>query len=833
MKYISFLFLFFLLEVSIFSQNTKNNISKNFSNNNDIIIQNAEIGGSISVSQENNIFYLKGSIQIIVNNNIIFADYIKYNQTTKEIFATGHIKIINKKKKNDKNLSQKKNAKNNILLGNFLYYDIQNESAILYNAKAYNNSMQYFGKKIYKTKNILSIKDSLLTSCNALNPHYYLKVKSIKILKNNQIIAYNVFYYVGGHPVFYWPIFVLTDMGTGILTTIGKTDNKGYFIQNTLHFNTLFFQNSLLLPTKNKFTFDWYQKAGTQFSAQFIKKKLPITYNLDFAVAEYKQRKTWLINDQAMISNYFQNEQLNTLEEQKEFWYKFKNKISYEYINKPQKFSSNFSLYYEYYNNKNFDLEYSDRIEPKTTLEMIHFFNNFTGLSNKTTLNWYAMYQLKWYGFTFYTKAIRDLIWYDLSSTETSKYYPSRDLLPEVKISYNKTLIPAKKGFFKGLRITTYIYGNSEKKYSMTKLVKSTNNVKGLLSFPISLSFFKYISFKPTLGYSFNFEKSLKDDSFSQIDYENFIAESQRKNVQNFYNKNILKIGNHYIYIQFTHLMEYSFYQQEIDKTFNHIRNHYINYLFNINFLSGDLKISTIRDFRTYPYIIKEKQRWSTLKIAFRNELNLLKGFSFLKLQNKLNPKKKFILTGIKNTTNYSILFSNWINNYSQLYIKLGNLKNIIFPKIFDFRISINYMKHYLNSSSDFIDFSWETSLKVHKFWRIKLGSKSKAENYNNLNIEEFFHETANSFNIINEQQMNSAIFKLDNFFFHIEHDLHKWILKLSFIISKKEIAFGSNARNYASFYEQSVYLSLTLKNFNVGIPKSEIFQKTPKNEYH
>jgi hypothetical protein len=65
-------------------------------------------------------------------------------------------------------------------------------------------------------------------------PHYYFKAKKLWIYKNNEIAAISAIYYVGQTPVFYWPLLLQSDTGTGVVTQYGNNITRGHFLAEHL-----------------------------------------------------------------------------------------------------------------------------------------------------------------------------------------------------------------------------------------------------------------------------------------------------------------------------------------------------------------------------------------------------------------------------------------------------------------------------------------------------------------------------------------------------------------------------------------------------------------------
>ena len=69
----------------------------------------------------------------------------------------------------------------------------------------------------------------------------------------------------------------------------------------------------------------------------------------------------------------------------------------------------------------------------------------------------------------------------------------------------------------------------------------------------------------------------------------------------------------------------------------------------------------------------------------------------------------------------------------------------------------------------------------------------------------------------------------MESFFASIEHDLHKWLLRLSFASQRRTIFTGTYLRDRTSFLEQTVFISFTLKDLGgLGLPYTEVYRYNP-----
>lgn len=173
------------------------------------------------------------STYVVVNRNselgpaqdipiILLADYIEYRKEENKILARGNVKI------EDRDIvveceeaifdlgEEKVEAKGGIVFqdkettinGSKIVYDLKTGRGIIDNASSFIEPWYCSGPRIERIsdKEII-VENGYITSCELSSPHYEFKAKKIRVLLGEKFYAYNVLFYLGKVPIFYFPYY--------------------------------------------------------------------------------------------------------------------------------------------------------------------------------------------------------------------------------------------------------------------------------------------------------------------------------------------------------------------------------------------------------------------------------------------------------------------------------------------------------------------------------------------------------------------------------------------------------------------------------------------------
>ncbi|MDH5720013.1 MAG: hypothetical protein OEZ13_05245 [Spirochaetia bacterium] len=802
----------------IYSQKNQENKEKNDAPDIEIIRADEAEYLTYGESKEG-IMILTGGIVVRIGKITMQAETVKYNPKTGEIFGEGNVVIHDKLQKTT---------------GEKFIYDNNTGEGLIYGAESFLKPIYLIGESIKRVSDdafVLSM--GYLTSCEIENPHYYFKAKKIWIYKNKRIAAFHLIYYVGNTPVFYWPFISQADIGTGIVTQYGYNESRGHFTQNTYYFG--FSKDSLFLPENAKFMADWYQKSGYLFGLWMNKKHNFLRYNIDLQIANYKHSRIdtqYNNEDRPIITNQVDLGD-GKFGEKNEIWWKFTTDLK-AVKERSIKNDSQSSVYFKYenYKNENFDQIFGVRFEPENTIEMFKFETekDFDGNRKKNTLTWQAEYTEDWRDNHFKIKASNTKRWYE---SEDSKYLSINTLAPVISFKRNSQLIKPYGSMFGGVYNKLNLNTQTVVYYRDGEELKTMYDSEGVVDFSIILSPFRWLSLMPYAGYGIK-HKFWKQSS------DILEEESDRASYQYFYNKEILRLGYPSFYLQGEYIYKRGVKQKYLDPTFKKQLEHTIKPALKFDFYPVlFLELSSMRDIRKYPYEIKENFRWKPFKARLELNYDFVNSVSFFYPELLEKKKYHFLDLGITNEYKYLIRYDKSGTNEFDIFMKMGGYKPIFIKELNLLKLGFTWRHNFINVRQDLILFKWEIDLNLHTYWRLKMGTNSMAEeveryNKSHDNYVPFWQDIPNSFNFLNNEKRSNTVFNMDNFYFILEHDLHRWLLRLSYVNGRKTVYFGDNLKNYSTFYEQTFYISMGLKDFKgFGIEDTEIHRKRPKTNLY
>ncbi|HRP70137.1 MAG TPA: hypothetical protein PLY93_11445 [Turneriella sp.] len=768
----------------------------------------------VTVSEGNEgIFILRGGIIVRSGQVILRAETIKMNTKTGEIFGEGRVSFESGDSK---------------LVGEKFYYDNKHGAGVVYSSKAHADPFYISGSAIKQVENGRYIaRDAFFTSCNEKYPHYYFKAKKLWLYKNNEVAAISAVYYVGHTPVFYWPLILKSDFGTGIITQYGNNLTKGSFFQNTWRFSNPFSQDSVWQPRSGKLMFDWYEKTGYLLGINLARNSDVLKYNINTSIANYKARET---TADGSITN--QVRQLDgSYGVTNFFWYKIKADIKAT-LNRSEKNDYATSAYvrFEHYKHRNFELEFGQRFEPDMTINALYRPRFSQQAIQTSLLNWETGLAFTNKDTQFSVRAERRLLWYQADPDSQSKYAPIYDLVPEISFTHRNFLIRGGDGIFRGLVNTVNLktqFSQEYKDITSTPIRQFLRN-EGYDQVSFYFSLFSWLNFIPSAGLGVQYSYSSQDDALLQ-------KELKRQSYGYLFTNDTVRLGYPFLYAQAIYTQRYSFGDGAPDLTFGANRMQAVT-----TSLMSDLNpyasfsLTATRDLRKYPYAITEQERWSDMVARTEANYDFIRGFTvnlFGLSQRKYNH---FNGLGILDTAAYSIQYDTMKTNDFQFYYRVGGYRLPFMRELTLFKITSTYRHNFINIADSSLRLGFETDLLLHSFWRLRFSINSLADRFERYQANSpahvpFFDDFVQSLNPFDANARRDRILNLESFLVGIEHDLHRWLFRLTFSSQRRTIYTGAALRDRLSFLEQTIYISFTLKDLDgFGLPYTEIYRYNP-----
>ena len=183
--------------------------------------------GSVEITADGQNTYL-GNIATADDNvvlryksDVIFADHMIYDRSTKTVTALGNVRIFSGTK---------------VYRGSSIVYNL--ETKAMTSSAFYGEEYPKFvtGKQVTTPEpDHYRLTNATFTTDNRANPSFHMAASTIEYRPNDEVVLKNVLIYVGNVPVFYVPIFVqsLNDSRPAYQFQVGNSGRFGSYIDNT------------------------------------------------------------------------------------------------------------------------------------------------------------------------------------------------------------------------------------------------------------------------------------------------------------------------------------------------------------------------------------------------------------------------------------------------------------------------------------------------------------------------------------------------------------------------------------------------------------------------
>ncbi len=169
--------------------------------------------GDIATADDNVVVHYK--------NEVIFADHIVFDRSTRIMIATGNARIF---------------SGSRIYRGDSITYNLDTKAITSANFTGADYPRFIAGQQVTTPGfNHYHLTNATFTTSNRQNPSFHLEASTIEYRPNDEVVLKNVLVFVGDVPVFYFPLFVqsLTDSRPTYQFQIGDSGQFGYFMNNT------------------------------------------------------------------------------------------------------------------------------------------------------------------------------------------------------------------------------------------------------------------------------------------------------------------------------------------------------------------------------------------------------------------------------------------------------------------------------------------------------------------------------------------------------------------------------------------------------------------------
>lgn len=776
---------------------------KNLKNKPGIELMHAEEGKYIDLKKsKEGILIFQGGIKIRINQYILSADTVKINVDTGEILGEGGVTLSDGLQ---------------VLRGSRFFYDNRLKSGVLYAMDGFFKPLYVMGDyaKVSSSSNFM-VAAAFLSTCNAELPHYFIKVKKIWIQPDNRFVALGVVYYVGQVPVFYLPFLVQTDIGTGIRTLFGYNTSRGIFLQNSYYFG---FLRGGVLPTSAALLFDYYQYDGL-YVGTFLNNKSPnLHYDILLGLGAQTQKdfvNGKVTNDIVQSNGSIQRVAL-PLQYELNVNLKAKWKESFE-----KDTQSQINVIFEQYNSSSFNQVFKERKIPENTIDSMAFMQSpGNPMAPINLITWKVDYSENWRDNHLLISIYRVSRWnkfQDQYNNYVYDFYPDQEVLPQIRFTKSWYIVKPVSRFFQGVTNDIDLGTGIQSTFDQGKLFHNMNYADLKTGVRAFFSLFNIIGLTPSVGFGIKRQFYNSETPVEKL-------ENQRQSSDYLYSTNSLFLGPSFFKITAVHQFKYDIAQNILHPFFKAERQNMLGFAVTSDFAPyGFIQASASRDMRQYTFASSEEDHWSPLSVSgvldydFANKDNVY-------LIGLYRPDNFFSQISAKETFYYDIKFKNPLLNIFDVFFQTGGYRFLFINKVKLLKLGVSWNHDFLNYKRDRIRLVFETQFNVFKYWNFNFFVAGNVYSPGTADAP-YLYLTQDIFNSPTTNPYNLDELKLE-----IEHDLHDWVLRLSYSIKQIWIPFGSSNVNYAGYYEQSVFLSFDLKSFGgVGLPKTQLYRFNPRD---
>ena len=816
---------------------------------------------------EEELIALYGNVTMRMYNNTLVADRVVYSLKTGEVFASGNLTV---------------KSGESTLNGQWFMLNREDKKGILYGGGTKFMGFTVEGEVIKFNDQDFFAENSRV-SFSRLTPvaHDFLTSR-VYLWNDKNIMVFNSIYRVGRQPVFYFPLFIQNNIGTGIITSFGESLREGVYIQNYKIFN--------LYGVQHKVRFDAYQKLGFLLGDEirYTSQYQDLALDAMFALG----RQYYLLNSYITSSIGFGTRYVNYFGTGESG--KFVPRYKFQYDHTIQLYNSqNINSYITGKLNLNSDLYFrSDYYNQRGQFDILTFFTSITGnlqdigdsypesyIENSVYLNNNIYGVNLRVGAEWDLEAVRNI---SVDNNTNFDYYmpkPNKLILPSVEASYSSIFGDETSYYFPGLNINYNLRANYNHTINYKtsegiafynnpmlddqlndKLAERNNlNLYGSVSRTFTNDFIRFIP-------SFNIEYS----------YQNSIDPTAEDLI---YDKDNTYLGlgtgmNFSMFLPYS-ILPYNF-TQFFEPTVRWDTTYTLGYRFKEKYIDTDSLGSQIGEFNNHNFTTKLTVGGTGYSLFFLPDLNLnlesfiRTGYDFIPTYNsetrtyqvefstnkmlttevgasaRLLYNQSYISYDVSRNLLGTNLTVNRINSYFHFPIPLGKITDWILIKnnkkpFFDGIINDFNLYFGFSFTHDFINYRYNTAaftfgieLQVLNQWKFRIGTtsanekayryiKSYAERENETWVNPFW-DIINSFNFSNPQKRTESLFKLDSIEASVWHELDGWQIQATFAVRPSTLPSDISSGSVKGVYwNKEFWIEFTLTDFpSVGLPKRE-----------
>ncbi|MEI0476842.1 LPS-assembly protein LptD [Brachyspira pulli] len=816
---------------------------------------------------EEELIALYGNVTMRMYNNTLVADRVVYSLKTGEVFASGNLTV---------------KSGESTLNGQWFMLNREDKKGILYGGGTKFMGFTVEGEVIKFNDQDFFAENSRV-SFSRLTPvaHDFLTSR-VYLWNDKNIMVFNSIYRVGRQPVFYFPLFIQNNIGTGIITSFGESLREGVYIQNYKIFN--------LYGVQHKVRFDAYQKLGFLLGDEirYTSQYQDLALDAMFALG----RQYYLLNSYITSSIGFGTRYVNYFGTGESG--KFVPRYKFQYDHTIQLYNSqNINSYITGKLNLNSDLYFrSDYYNQRGQFDILTFFTSITGnlqdigdsypesyIENSVYLNNNIYGVNLRVGAEWDLEAVRNI---SVDNNTNFDYYmpkPNKLILPLVEASYSSVFGDETSYYFPGLNINYNLRANYNHTINYKtsegiafynnpmlddqlndKLAERNNlNLYGAVSRTFTNDFIRFV---PSFNIEYSYQNSI-DPTAEDLIYDK--------------DNTYLGLGTG---MNFSMFLPYSILPYDFTRFFEPTvrwdTTYTLGYRFKEKYIDTDSLGSQIGEFNNHNFTTKLTVGGTGYSLFFLPDLNLnlesfiRTGYDFIPTYNsetrtyqvefstnkmlttevgasaRLLYNQSYISYDVSRNLLGTNLTVNRINSYFHFPIPLGKITDWILIKnnkkpFFDGIVNDFNLYFGFSFTHDFINYRYNTAaftfgieLQVLNQWKFRIGTtsanekayryiKSYAERENETWVNPFW-DIINSFNFSNPQKRTESLFKLDSIEASVWHELDGWQIQATFAVRPSSLPSDISSGSVKGVYwNKEFWIEFTLTDFpSVGLPKRE-----------
>ncbi len=810
---------------------------------------------------------LYGNVTMKIYNNTLIADRVVYSLKTGEVFASGNLIV---------------KAGESTLNGEWFMFNRENKKGILFGGGTKFMSFTVEGR-IIKFNDQDFFAENSSVSFSRLTPiaHDFLTSRAY-LWDSKKMMIFNSIYRVGRQPIFYFPLFVQNNFGTGIISAFGTSLREGVYIQNYKIFD--------IYGVQHKIRFDAYQKLGfligdeIRYTSQYQNLALDAMFALGRQYYLFDSYIASSIGYGTRYVNYFGSGKGG----------KFVPRYKFQYDHTIQLYSSeNISSYITGRLNLNSDLYFrSDYYNQRGRFDILTFFTSITGnlsdigdsypesyIENSIYINnnIYGV-NLK-AGAQWNLEAVRNI---SVDNNTNFNYYmpkPNKLVLPSIEASYSSVLGDE----------TSYYFPNVNINYNLKADYNHTINYKT----SEGIAFYD----NPMLNTQLNDKLAERDylnlyDDLSRSFTNEFLRFVPNVNIEYSYQNSISPTAEDLIYdkdntylglgtgMSFSMFLPYSILPYNFTKYFeptirwNTVYN--LSYRFKEKYIDTDYLGSQFGEFNNHNFTTRFSMGGTGYSLFYLPDLNInmetfiTTGYDFIPVYNaetksyrsefstnkmltteagasvRLLYNHSYISYDISRNLLGTNLTINRINSYFHFPIPLGKITDWILIKnnkkpffdgiINDFNLyfGFSFTHDFINYRYNRAAFTFGIELQVLDQWKFRISTtsanektyryiKSYSEKENEFWVNPFW-DIINSFNFSDAEKRIESLFKLDSIEASVWHELDGWQIQATFAVRPSTLPSDITSGSVKGIYwNKEFWIEFTLTDFpTVGLPKKE-----------